>query len=143
MKDGPFKRAFMWLTGTLDRSYGWDHLPKPLALMVLTGLRMTLRRHNLYDTTGDSVGWGPEFPPPGPRRLVRTPDGTGTDPIHLDMGSAGSRFGRNVPLDDTRPQNVLKPNPRTVSNELLARKEFIPAHDTQRARRRLAAVRGA
>jgi hypothetical protein len=127
MKDGPFKRAFMWLTGTLDRNYGWDRLPKPMALMVLTGLRMTLRRHNLYDTTGESVGWGPEFPPPGPRQLVRTPDGTGTDPIHPDMGSAGSRFGRNVPLDDTRPQNVLKPNPRTVSNELLARKDFIPA----------------
>jgi hypothetical protein len=127
MKDGPFKRAFMWLTGTLDRNYGWDRLPKPMALMVLTGLRMTLRRHNLYDTTGESVSWGPEFPPPGPRQLVRTPDGTGTDPIHPDMGSAGSRFGRNVPLDDTRPQNVLKPNPRTVSNELLARKDFIPA----------------
>jgi hypothetical protein len=117
----------MGLTGTLDRNYGWDRLPKPMALMVLTGLRMTLRRHNLYDTTGESVGWGPEFPPPGPRQLVRTPDGTGTDPLHPDMGSAGSRFGRNVPLDDTRPQNVLMPNPRTVSNELLARKDFIPA----------------
>jgi hypothetical protein len=127
MKDGPFKKGFMWLTGALDRRFGWDRLPKPVALMTLTGLRMTLRRHNLYDTTGESADWGPEMPPPGPRLLVRTPDGTGNDPVLPDMGSAGSRFGRNVPPDVTYPLDVLVPNPRTVSQELLARREFIPA----------------
>jgi hypothetical protein len=127
MKDGPFKKGFMWLTGALDRRFGWDRLPKPVALMTLTGLRMTLRRHNLYDTTGESAGWGPEMPPPGPRLLVRTPDGTDNDPVLPDMGSAGSRFGRNVPPDATYPLDVLVPNPRTVSQELLARREFIPA----------------
>ncbi len=127
MRDGPFKKGFMWLTGALDRRYGWDRLPEPIALMTLTGLRMTLRRHNLYDTTGIPAGWGPELPPPGPRSLVRSSDGTGNDPLQPLMGSAGSRFGRNVPLALTYPRDVLTPNPRIVSNELLARKAFIPA----------------
>ena len=127
MKDGPFKKGFTCLTGALDRRFGWDRLPKPIALMTLTGLRMTLRRHNLFDTTGVPVSWGPELPPPGPRSLVRSADGTGNDPLEPSMGSAGTRFGRNVPLSDTYPNDVLTPNPRTVSNELLAREEFIPA----------------
>ena len=43
------------------------------------------------------------------------------------MGAVGAPFGRNVPIDDTYRQNVSEPNPRTVSRELLARKQFIPA----------------
>jgi hypothetical protein len=44
------------------------------------------------------------------------------------MGALGSRFGRNVPLSATvRETDPLQPNPRTVSRELLTRKEFIPA----------------
>jgi hypothetical protein len=127
MKDGPFKKGFMWFTGTIDRKYKWHRMPKPLAIVTLIGLRMTLRRQNLYDTSGSPVGWGPESPPSSWRSLVRTADGTGTDPHHPEMGSAGTRFGRNVPLDETYPRDVLTPNPRVVSKELLARKQFIPA----------------
>ena len=46
------------------------------------------------------------------------------------MGSLGSRFGRNVPLEFTlrEPEDaLLEPNPRLISRELLTRKEFIPA----------------
>ena len=46
------------------------------------------------------------------------------------MGSAGGRFGRNVPLDEAYPDPepaILEPNPRTVSRELLTREQFIPA----------------
>ena len=46
------------------------------------------------------------------------------------MGSAGARFGRNVPLEHTWPENdtdILKPSPRTVSLELMTRREFQPA----------------
>jgi len=127
MRDGLLKRWYMLLAGVLDRRFGWDHLPKPIAMLTLIGLRMTLRRRNLHDTTGDSVGWGPEKPPPGPRSLFRSADGSGTDPIHVNMGAAGTRFGRNVPIAETFPHDVLTPNPRVVSNELLARKKFIPA----------------
>ena len=127
MKDSIFKRSFMRISGSVDRRIGWDHLPKPLALVVLIGVRMTLRRQNLFDPAGESVAWGPNVPPPGPRPLARSIDGTDND-LHLpEMGSAEMILGRNVPISETYPNSVLEPNPRTISVELLARKKFIPA----------------
>ena len=45
------------------------------------------------------------------------------------MGMTMMRFGRNVPLKYTygeqKPQ-LMTPNPRLISNVLLARREFIP-----------------
>ena len=46
------------------------------------------------------------------------------------MGRAGSRFGRNVPLERTFPQpepGLQEPSPRLVSRELLTRDPFVPA----------------
>ena len=46
------------------------------------------------------------------------------------MGMIGARFGRNVPVDRTYPEQLpqlLEPNPRLVSRELLTRDEFMPA----------------
>ena len=46
------------------------------------------------------------------------------------MGMLGARFGRNVPLELTYPEpmpQLLEPNPRVVSRELLTRDEFKPA----------------
>src|SRR5205823_1561428 len=46
------------------------------------------------------------------------------------MGSAGTRFGRNVPNDLTFPDpepQIYSPNPRSVSLELLTRDQFAPA----------------
>ena len=45
------------------------------------------------------------------------------------MGSAGMRFGRNVPLSEAFPDtaNLLTPSPRQVSLELLTRTTFQPA----------------
>jgi hypothetical protein len=113
-------------TSYLDYHRGWDKLPKPLALLTLFGLRMVLRRNNLFDTSDQPVPWGPEVPPPV-RRLTRSSDGTENDPIYPEIGSAGARFGRNVPVDGTYPNDVMNPNPRTIANELLARRQFIPA----------------
>ena len=127
MADGVVKRVFMRFTERLDRRYRWDHLPKPLSMVTLTGLRMTLRRHNLFDATGETVPWGPEPLPDGPRQLVRSSDGTGNDVTRPEMGSAGTLFGHNVPLSDTAPRDVMTPNPRTVSLELLTRDKFQPA----------------
>ena len=53
------------------------------------------------------------------------------------MGSIGTPFGRNVPLDHTLrepEQQLLDPNPRTISRELLTRERFLnplPAHDSR------------
>ncbi len=111
----------------IDRRIGWDKLPLPLALLVLIGLRNVLRKKNLYDT-----GRGPLDRPDvdaHPRYMTaRTLDGTYNNLDDPLMGSLGSRFGRNVPLEHTvREEDPLEPNPRTVSRELLTRKEFIPA----------------
>src|SRR5918911_246202 len=102
-------------------------LPFPIAMLVLIGLRSILRKKNLYDT-----GRGPLDRPDvseHPRYLTaRTLDGTFNNLDDPLMGSLGSRFGRNVPLEYTvREQNPLDPNPRLVSRELLTRNEFIPA----------------
>ena len=115
MKDSIFKRAFMRMTGVIDRRVGWDHLPKPFALVVLIGVRMTLRRRNLFDPGGETVPWGPNPLPAGPRSLVRTIDGTGNDLERPEMGSTETIFGRNVPISDVHPQDILEPNPRTIS----------------------------
>ena len=112
---------------SIDRRRGWDKLPLPIAMLVLIGLRNVLRAKNLYDT-----GRGPLDKPDisdHPRHLTaRTLDGTFNNLDDPLMGSLGSRFGRNVPLEYTvRETNPLEPNPRRVSRELLTRTEFIPA----------------
>jgi hypothetical protein len=112
-------------------------------MLVLIGLRNILREKNLYDT-----GRGPLDKPTiddHPRYLTaRTLDGTFNNLEDPLMGSLGSRFGRNVPLEYTaKEKNPLEPNPRTVSRELLTRKEFIPATTLNLPRRRVDPVRGA
>jgi hypothetical protein len=112
---------------------GWTKLPSPLGAATLLGMRSTLRRRNLYDTsalpaTPPSAPTGGE---PPPRYLTaRTADGTYNDLDDPAMGSAGMRFGRNVPLNRTFPEPepaILTPNPRTVSRELFTRDTFKPA----------------
>jgi hypothetical protein len=125
--DSLFKRGFIKGTEAIDLRVGWNHLPKPLALLTLIGLRMNLRRHNLFDAEGVTLPWGPAPLPAGPRSLVRATDGTGNDLTNPTMGAAGARFGRNVPPDETYPTDVLSPNPRLVSQELLTRDRFLPA----------------
>src|SRR5919201_5949304 len=122
----PFSWYDNWAQA-VDRRIGWDKLPRPLALLVLIGLRNILREKNLYDT-----GRGPLDMPDvsdHPRYLTaRTLDGTYNNLDDPLMGSLGSRFGRNVPLEYTvREKDPLDPNPRLVSRALLTRKEFIPA----------------
>jgi hypothetical protein len=119
------------LTEWVDRRIGWNKLPWPLGMLVVLGLRFRLRAQNLYD-----CGRGPlDMPPAGDEwhfdhLTARTIDGTYNDLEDPLMGSLGSRFGRNVPLDHAYPDpddRLLEPNPRRVSLELLTRDQFIPA----------------
>ncbi|HEY4621376.1 MAG TPA: peroxidase family protein, partial [Gaiellaceae bacterium] len=118
-------RLLIALSSRLDRTIGWDHLPRPLGLLTLTGLREQLRERNLHDT-----GLVQPPPPQPPSLQVRTLDGSWNDLHQPAMGSLGTRFGRNVPLDRAYPEpapDLLEPSPRLVSSTLLARERFIPA----------------
>jgi hypothetical protein len=117
--------------GLIDRWVGWYRLPLPLGVAVLVAVRRVLRAKNLYDTS-----MLPTIPQPPPQeqgvfyRTARTADGTFNDLDYPEMGSAGTRFGRLIPLEETYPEPepaILEPSPRTVSRELLVRKSFVPA----------------
>ena len=112
--------------GALDRRFGWDKLPRPLGVLTLVGLRTRLREKNLYDTGAGAATASPDSGPHRTRKL----DGSYTDLEQPAMGMIGARFGRNVPVDRTYPEplpQLLEPNPRVVSRELLTRDEFKPA----------------
>ena len=114
----------------LDRRVRWHRMPLPLELLAVVGLRIRLRQRNLYDSSPATSKHRPASPDVGRHLTERTADGTFNDPRNSLMGSAGTRFGRNVPLGRTYPDNdwaLLEPNPRTVGRELLTRDEFKPA----------------
>jgi hypothetical protein len=120
------------LAEAVDHKIGWHRLPVPLGLLTLVGIRNTLREQNLVDTEGIAPSTAPRVMPPSDGRHLkrRMPDGTCNDLQDLHMGAAGARFGRNVPVEYTYPDpelQLLSPNPRTVSRELLTRDEFQPA----------------
>jgi Animal haem peroxidase len=124
-------RVYDGVAQLLDHAVGWHKLPKWLGLLVLVGVRNILRKRNLFDTRVAPVVGDAAVPPFDARFLTeRTPDGTYNDLSDPVMGRAGSRFGRNVPLDRTWPETgaeLLDPNPREVSRRLLTRTEFVPA----------------
>jgi hypothetical protein len=112
--------------GALDRRFGWDRLPRPLGVLTLVGLRLRLRERNLYDTGAG----GAKAASNGGAQNARMPDGSYNDLDAPAMGMIGARFGRNVPLERTYPEELpglLDPSPRVVSRELLTRDEFKPA----------------
>jgi hypothetical protein len=110
----------------------WHRLPTPLALLNLNRFRKKLRQENLHDTSQlpDKEKLPKAVPDPKGRHLVaRTVDGSFNDLDTPEMGMAGTRFGRNVPLKEAYPdeKNLLNPNPRIVSRVLMTRDEFKPA----------------
>jgi len=114
------------------RKKPWHTKWTPFALLELSRFRDKMRWKNLFDTEPipHRPGTESELPPTEKNPpLFRLPDGSYTDAAAPRMGRRGTRFGRNVPLERTYPDetNLLRPNPRTVSRKLLTREEFIPA----------------
>jgi hypothetical protein len=105
----------------------WHELPGPVAALKLVELRNELREQNLHDTEEPALET--TEPASAEGRNIRTSDGTYNDLTCPRMGSAGMRFGRNVPLSDAFPDtaNLMNPSPRRVSLELLTRTTFQPA----------------
>jgi hypothetical protein len=111
----------------LDHTFGWDHLPLPLGVMTLFGLRQRLRERNLY-----AVDTGP----PPARALAearlsvnawsRDREGRFNDLESPMMGAAWTPFGRNSPwVGDSKFRGL--PLPGDVSSQLLTRDVFHPA----------------
>jgi Animal haem peroxidase len=118
----------------------WHKLPTFLAVTNLVALREVLRAKNLHNTSDIPVTMPDalrQVTPPDVRYLAeREEDGQYNDLSKPTMGNAafdgpdftlgnqGARFGRNIPLsevDPARDGGILDPNPRLVSNLLLAR----------------------
>ncbi|HEV7192978.1 MAG TPA: peroxidase family protein [Jatrophihabitantaceae bacterium] len=111
----------------VNKAVDWHSLPRPLAALNLIGFREDLRKSNLHDTREDAA---PTAAPATDLPPFRTYDGSRQDPYDLDMGKAGSRFGRNMPLGATVGETgslLMTPSPREVSRHLLWRDEFQPA----------------
>lgn len=108
----------------------WFRLPRLIAGLSLLGIRIRMRHQNLYDLRPDAPPVRKGRPSTDAGHRFRSADGSGTDLHDPAMGAAGGLFGRNVPPNRVWPEpepRLLDPNPREISNRLLARKEFLPA----------------
>jgi hypothetical protein len=106
----------------------WHQVPRIFAMGQLIEMRNDLREKNLHDTEEPAFEKA-TAPIDDAVRAARTTDGTFNDLAYPRMGSVGCRFGRNFPLDKVFPDapNLLIPNPRVVSRELMTRDTFKPA----------------
>ncbi len=127
---------FVWNTWdriatAVDHKVGWDKLPRIFSIPVLIGVRDVLRRKNLFDTTSlPAANTPPVAPYDGQVVNNRTPDGTYNDLENPAMGMAQSRFGRNVPIENTFPEggpDLLSPSPREISRTVMTRDQLIAA----------------
>jgi hypothetical protein len=125
------ERLFTNAAQALDWAVGWSNLPVPLGIATLIAARIKLRQENLHDTSSAPTLSQQKLQGASPDYLTaRTPDGSYNDLDHPEMGSAGTRFGRNVPIARTYPESperIMHPNPRLVSRQLLTRDAFKPA----------------
>ena len=118
-------RVIMSAAEAVDHSRGWHRLPSALGVATLMGLRHRLRQENLFDR-GEARQ--PLASEPGKWARFRSVDGSFNDLAAPLMGSAHSRFGRNVALEHTHGEQapaILTPDPLRVSEELLARDQFV------------------
>ncbi len=134
-KRGPIGALVVFLLKVIWRPLNriglyWHNFSPLIGVTNLDLLREDLREKNLYDKEIRE-----KVPKPSPTISTvpvdalgaRTPEGKYNDLSDPLMGAQYTRFGRNMPCDKSRPDNILDPNPREVSLKLLQRKEFIPA----------------
>ncbi|MCC2637535.1 MAG: peroxidase [Moraxellaceae bacterium] len=99
-------------------------------LLVLAAERSELLNNNLFDVE-DYSRYNGNINCDARSLGARTEDGTCNILANPAEGSVYRRFGRNVnpavTQGETEATTLLSPNPRDVSNSLMARKEFKPA----------------
>lgn len=100
------------------------------ALLSLSATRQELFENNLFDVD-DLERYNADITCDERSRTARTEDGTCNILENPAEGAALRRFGRNVDPQfthgETEADTLLTPNPRDVSNSLMARDEFKPA----------------
>ena len=106
----------------------YEHPSLVLQVANLAKLRNDLRDNNLFEADGMRPN-DPSGEPPSEVLTARTSDGTWNDLGCPAMGAKGTGFGRNVPVEMMTPdlKRLLEPDPRRISNELMARDTFKPA----------------
>jgi hypothetical protein len=117
------------LFSVVNRCVPWYRLPVRIAVLNLDGYRHVLRARNLIDTEPKEAPPQPRaVPPPAPAdfRAARSVDGRYNDLSVPAMGAIGATFGRNL-KPDYRRELFDKPNPVSVSDQLLTREHFLPA----------------
>jgi hypothetical protein len=108
----------------------WYERPRLSAVNTLIQIRKDLREQNLHDTEDGPLSGGlPPLSENAPERVGRTTAGTYNDLKFPRMGAVDTRFGRNFPLKETRPDaaTLMTPNPRVISKTLMTREQFQPA----------------
>ncbi len=138
-------RILETLGAKLDHRFGWDHLPLPVALLALIGIRETLRDQNLYDT-----GRGPKDVPPVDDH-PRLPDGAHAR-RHLQRPRRPAHGESREPLRPQRPDRphvaraagqAARAEPASDQPRAAHARRVHPGHDAQPAGRCVDPVRGA
>ncbi len=127
------QRIFVGTFKGLNRLVDWHRLPKWVGVANLAAFRIELRHKNLHDaySSAEPQGTKATCPMHDTRYMAaRHSDGIFNDLERPRMGCTGMRLGRNVPREFTAaptPEELMTPNPRVISEKLMARTEFKPA----------------
>jgi hypothetical protein len=130
---GLAQRALIAVFRGINKFIPWHKLPTYVGVINLAAFQYQLRQKNLHDTYPTSSDQGTRgCPHLSDEQYLHTrhSDGLFNDLSAPKMGCAGMRFGRNVPREHTtRPSDadIMTPNPRLISEELLRRDTFKPA----------------
>lgn len=127
-----FGRILIGTFERIDRNVPWHRLPRWVGVFNLLAFRIQLREENLHDTRtpGKSFRRSPSDPLEPDVVRFRSPGGAYNDLDDPEMGMAGTRFARNVPLEHAFPEpmpGLMEPSPREISRRLMRRDEFKPA----------------
>ncbi|KAL5121581.1 hypothetical protein ACEQ8H_000653 [Pleosporales sp. CAS-2024a] len=127
------ERALIFVFKSINKLVPWHKLPTYIGILNLSAFRVELRQKNLHDVypSPSTKGTSP-CPATSDDQFLHTrnSDGLFNDLAAPKMGCVGMRFGRNVPREHTaKPthEELMTPNPRLISEELLRREKFKPA----------------
>lgn len=109
----------------------WDRMPFGLAILNLANIRDKLNQNNLHDPYKifpDTID-GKSIECDERSKIARTDNGVCNFIEKPAVGAKGMAFGRNVALDKivrNGEEQLVTPNPITISRELLERDTFKP-----------------